>query len=115
MSQVACWNPSLPADAQQGLSWWFATTFVERIAANMRRLRLGGTDPILVADKAWQESWELCEKSHDFSRVPISAVIDKGLQLVFRYHAYGPALAQLLEWRRTRPIEQDEEVIVHIV
>lgn len=110
---VPSWNESLPADAQKGASWWFATTFVERLSANMRRLRLGGIDPILVADKAWQEALLACDKfCRNNPETLHDLMAEDGLQLVINHHAYGPALAQLVEWRKAKSNKEDEEISV---
>lgn len=109
---VPSWNESLPTDAQKGASWWFATTFVERLSVNMRRLRLGGIDPILVADKAWQETLMLFDNFCNRNPGVSQEASKKGFQLVLCHHTYGPALVQLMQWRKDKSEFEDAGFLI---
>ena len=70
----------------------FATTLVDRLRANMIRLRLGGRDPILVYDKAIREAMRIHKPQLDDD-------CQFGLRMVIEHHSTGLAIKQLLERR----------------
>lgn len=112
---LVCTGKALPIpETSEGMAWYFAGTLVGRIGFHMRRLRLGGNDPLMVFWKAWNETWDLYGKSYDVSKASVAVAMDQGLQLVIDYHAYGPAIAWLREHLRAKCMEKAGEMVACI-